>query len=343
MKQAPGVLLAVAALMALGSGAPPPHADPAGPATAAPAPAAAPAAAATRTFRFTYTVAVRNIPRGAHRLSIWVPVPDEDAHQDVTHLTVKSPLQWSFTRERRYGNRLLHLGAEAPLPDSVDLELEAVIERRAYRVLGNPAKPDSADVPGARDLGPDALVPIDGEIADVARKATAGAHTPLEKARAIYEHVTSTMRYDKTGVGWGRGDAIRACDVRAGNCTDFHSLIIGMARSQKIPARFVIGFPLPEDQKQGVIAGYHCWAEMYVEGIGWLPVDSSEASKHPEKRATFFGGLDANRVEFTRGRDLELEPPASEKLNFLVYPRVELDGAVYPRVTQRFSFAEIGT
>ena len=116
-----------------------------------------------------------------------------------------------------------------------------------------------------------------------------------------------------------------------------------MARACRIPARFVMGFPLPEDRTEGEIPGYHCWAELYVKGVGWLPLDSSEASKHPEKRALLFGGLDANRVEFTRGRDLVLEPPASAPLNFLVYPRVEVDGVEYPGVTRSFSFAEIRT
>ena len=297
----------------------------------------------TRTFRFTYSVVVRDIPAGARTLSIWIPVPKTDRHQEVLDVTVRAPIEHSFTQEKRYGNRLLHLSATAPLPDSVELELDALIARRAYRVLGSKSRPADDDRPAPRDLRPDALVPIDGEIAAAARKATAGARTPLEKARAIYEHVTTTMRYDKSGQGWGQGDAIRACDVRTGNCTDFHSLIIGMARSCRIPARFVMGFPLPEDQKQGAIAGYHCWAEVYVEGIGWLPLDSSEASKHPEKRAALFGGLDANRVEFTRGRDLELAPPASKRINFLVYPRVEVDGVEHTAVGKSFSFAEVKT
>ena len=127
----------------------------------------------------------------------------------------------------------------------------------------------------------------------------------------------------------------------SGNCTDFHSLLIGMARASGIPARFVMGFPLPEDRTKGEIPGYHCWAELFVEGVGWLPLDSSEASRHPEKRAFFFGGLDANRVEFTRGRDLVLEPPAAGRLNFFVYPRVEVDGVEHTAVTQNFWFAEI--
>ena len=90
--------------------------------------------------------------------------------------------------------------------------------------------------------------------------------------------------------------------------------------------------------------GYHCWAELYVEGVGWLPVDSSEASKHPEKREAFFGGLDANRVEFTTGRDLKLATRrAAEPLNYFVYPQVEVDGKPHPGVERRFSFTDLGS
>ena len=295
----------------------------------------------SRTFRFTYSVAVQNIPDGAHKLSVWIPVPKTDRYQEVLDLQVTSPLEYEITQEKRYGNRVLHIAAGAPLPREMELQLQVLVARRAYNVLAAKSPSRDTEPPAPDDLRPNDLVPIDGVIARVAREATRGARTPLEKARAIYDYVTRTMRYDKSGEGWGRGDAIYACDVRRGNCTDFHSLIIAMARASNIPARFVIGFPLPEDRAKGEIPGYHCWAEMFVEGIGWLPVDSSEASKHPEKREAFFGGLDANRVEFTRGRDLELEPPASGRLNFFVYPRVEVDGVLYDQVKRSFSFAEI--
>jgi transglutaminase-like putative cysteine protease len=287
-------------------------------------------------------VAVQNIPAGARELSIWVPVPKTDRHQVVRDLKIASPLDYAILEEKEYGNSILHLSAAAPLPDRLDIELEALVERYAYNVLQEPGQVDGGSEPPApQDLEPDLLVPTDGVIAALAREITNGATSPLQKARAIYDYVTESMRYDKRGSGWGRGDALYACDARAGNCTDFHSLIIGMARACHIPARFVMGFPLPEDARQGEISGYHCWAELYVEGTGWLPVDSSEANKHPEKREAFFGGLDANRVQFTLGRDLRLEP-ASEPLNFFVYPHVEVDGVPYDGVTRRFSFAEVG-
>jgi transglutaminase-like putative cysteine protease len=181
----------------------------------------------------------------------------------------------------------------------------------------------------AQYLKPDRLVPIDDQIRKWAREVVtaAGARTDLEMARAIYLHVVSTMKYDKSGKGWGRGDIYYACEERRGNCTDFHAMFIGYARAMGIPARFAIGFPLPFERGQGEIAGYHCWAEFYAKGIGWVPVDASEAAKHPEKRDYFFGHHDENRVEFSKGRDVTLNPPQKgDPLNYFIYPYAETDG-----------------
>jgi transglutaminase-like putative cysteine protease len=191
-------------------------------------------------------------------------------------------------------------------------------------------------------LAPDALVPTTGLPAELAVKVTEGKTTPLDKARAIYDYVFTTMRYDKTGTGWGRGDVLYACDAKKGNCTDFHSLFIAMARSQGIPARFEIGFPLPSDKHSAEVGGYHCWADFFEPQHGWIPIDISEAWKHPEKKDYFFGAHDVNRVEFTMGRDLELSPKQDGKpLNYFVYPYVEVAGKEYPDVSTAFSFADV--
>src|SRR5262245_15750995 len=67
----------------------------------------------TRTFRFTYSVTVQDIPTGAHKVSIWIPVPKTDHHQEVLDLKVKAPLEYEITQEKRYGNRVVHVGAAA--------------------------------------------------------------------------------------------------------------------------------------------------------------------------------------------------------------------------------------
>jgi transglutaminase-like putative cysteine protease len=149
------------------------------------------------------------------------------------------------------------------------------------------------------------------------------------------------MRYDKSGQGWGRGDEMWACASKRGNCTDFHSVVIGMMRSSGIPARFEIGFPLPEDKNQGVIAGYHCWVEFYLNGE-WIPVDASEASQYPARRDYYFGAVDADRVMFTYGRDIQLSSlQKGEPLNYFIYPYAEVDGKTVSGVETRFSFKDL--
>jgi len=58
-------------------------------------------------------------------------------------------------------------------------------------------------------LGPDHLVPIDGQIKLVSAKVGDPDGSAYEQARAIYDCVIANMTYDKSGEGWGRGDAIR--------------------------------------------------------------------------------------------------------------------------------------
>src|SRR5262249_18742763 len=142
---------------------------------------------------------------------------------------------------------------------------------------------------------------------------------PMDKARVLYDVVNKHMRYSKEGLGWGRGDAVWACDSKYGNCSDFHSLFISLARSEKIPAQFEIGFPLPPKRGAGEIPGYHCWAFFRPKGKGWVPVDISEANKDPKKTDYYFGNLSEDRVTFSTGRDVDLVPKqAGKPLNFFV-------------------------
>ncbi|MGO9127422.1 MAG: transglutaminase-like domain-containing protein [Terriglobales bacterium] len=298
----------------------------------------------TRHFTFHYAFTVKNIPAG-EKLRIWIPAAHSDNSQEVRVLSASGDLPLKTTHESKYGNEMYY--AESSRAKQPELRFEVVYDvvRHEHLTLGT-FVPHLADVSLAdknrrRDLAPDALVPITGLPAELAVKVTEGVTVPLDKARAIYDYVFTTMRYDKTGTGWGRGDVLYACDAKKGNCTDFHSLFIAMARSQGIPARFEIGFPLPPDKHSSDIAGYHCWADFFDPAHGWIPVDISEAWKHQEKRDYFFGAHDANRVQFTMGRDLVLNPKQDGKpLNYFVYPYVELAGKEYPNVSMAFSFAD---
>ena len=291
----------------------------------------------SRNFLFTYDMVITP-PASARRVEAWIPVPSDLPGQDIGRVEVATDSDYKFTAEEVFGNRMVHLWADAPGGDAITATLTVEVTRREY-------SGSDGGRPNPRFLEPNRLVPTDGLIKRLSRRATAGAEGDMAKARAIYDYVTETVSYDKSGNGWGRGDALFACDAKAGNCTDFHALFIAMARAAGIPARFEIGFPLAADKDSGRVGGYHCWAEFYVEGRGWIPVDSSEAHKNPSRHDYYFGTLDPHRVEFTTGRDLVLEPPQKgEPLNYFVYPYIEVDGRplkAKDRVKLEFSYKNV--
>ena len=145
------------------------------------------------------------------------------------------------------------------------------------------------------------------------------------------------MKYDKAVEGWGRGDTLRACRIGSGNCTDFHSLFISLARASGIPARFKIGAQIPADEAKGVL-GYHCWAEFYEEGE-WRPVDASEAWKNPQRKEYYFGSADENKFTLNLGRDIVLGD--GKRANIFIYPYAELDGRPFEAVETRFYFENV--
>jgi transglutaminase-like putative cysteine protease len=299
--------------------------------------------APSRSFEFKYVVHVPALPAESHELRLWVPLPYEDSYQSISRLRLDAPVAHEVRREPEYNDRYAYLAFDAAqLKEPFDVKLAFHVQRFEHRVQLRPVvEPPSRSPAVARFLQPDRLVPVDGQIAELSRQQTAGAGDTLEKARKIYDYVISTMHYDHDGSGWGRGDAVWACNAKHGNCTDFHSLFIGMARAAGIPARFEIGFPLPANNREGAISGYHCWAEFYIDGISWIPVDASEAWKDPGKRDYFFGATDTNRVMFSLGRDIRLNPPqGGDPLNYFVYPYAELDGKPFTALKNEFSFRD---
>lgn len=278
-------------------------------------------------FEFVYRVTLPVI-KGEARL--WIPLAKSDAFQTVSNDEPSSPIKWEKIQDRDYGNDIIVLRPQAAdSGKTIELHYRVVRKEKAAYTAG--------DEDPARFLGPEKLVPVNETFQKLAETVTAGKQGDLARARALYDSVLTRMRYDKSGTGWGRGDAMYACDAKTGNCTDFHSYFIALARSIGIPARFAIGATIPADKNEGTIEGYHCWAEFFADGR-WVPVDISEAWKNPKLADYYFGHNPANRFELARGRDLIVDPaPATGPINFLVYPLLELDGkGVKPETTFTF-------
>jgi transglutaminase-like putative cysteine protease len=297
-----------------------------------------------RSVELSYSVTLGNMREETDKASIWIPIPRSNSVQSLEDFRLSDDVPYTILTDEKYNNRFLHfeLSEDQIRNSGFSLTVFFRVHRKSYkkRELNDDVYPGT-DNPLKRFLSPNSLVPIDGKIAQEARSVVQDVKEPSRQAKLLFDHIVATVEYDKSGTGWGLGDALYACDVRSGNCTDFHSLFIGEARSLGIPARFIIGFPLPLEDKAGTIPGYHCWAEFYIEGKGWVPLDASEARKHQEEKEKYFGNLDANRIAFTLGRDIQLPRAHSKPVkNYVIYPYAEANGKEIP-VDWRMSFKDL--
>jgi len=268
------------------------------------------------TFEFRYQA---TLPELAGAARMWLPLVNSDDFQKVEVQSIDAPGKQKVLTDSTHGNRVLYL--EMGPEDSgktVEIVYDVVrLEKAAYEAPAAEA---------AQYLQAERMVPADPKFKEIAEKAVEGKEGDLMRARALYDRVIDEMQYRKCGEGWGQGDAVYACNALQGNCTDFHSYFIALARAVGIPARFAIGAAIPSERDDGGTDGYHCWAEFYAEGK-WWPVDISEGNKFTALSMYYFGHHPANRFEFSRGRDLVVDPgPASGPINFLAYPVLEVDG-----------------
>ena len=296
-----------------------------------------------RSFLIEEKIILKNISKDIGNLRVWVPYPVSDNWQAIDDFKLTAPFKADVIMDKEYGNRILIFKSKKDATYNMPLQitLSYITKRREYGASGD-LEASSKNLP--RFLKADRLVPVNGEIKKLAGEITQGKNNDLEKARAIYDYLIDELTYSKDDPKvCGIGDSLLTLQYLKGICTDYHSLFISLVRSLGIPAKFEIGFPIPADKEEGRINGYHCWAKFYIKGEGWIPVDISEADKHPEKKDYFFGHIDENRVHFTTGRDLRVKYAKDENtlpLNFFIYPYVELNGKQVKIIDFEISFKE---
>lgn len=285
----------------------------------------------SRTFGLTYQVVVPKYPKESEWVDLWLPFPATGPHQILHALEVRTGLDYSVGFDPVYGNAILH--SRFPKQEGpVSIEVSTTVTRLEWSVDAAVGKaiplPETKGHFGAA-LASTRFVKITDEIRQIAADIMREKSGVMQIARAVYDHVLGTMSYDKSGDGWGQGSTEFACDIGRGNCTDFHSLFLGIARACGIPAQFEIGVALPNEAKGDISwykCGYHCWATFYAHGIGWIPVDISEAALHEELSDYYFGNIDPNRFLLSRGRDIDMIPKQQgDPENFFTEPRLETD------------------
>ena len=290
-------------------------------------------------YRFNSSFTIKEISNDAKKIEFWIPCPLGNQYQSVIKADYDVAGTYSFVTDNKYNNKILHGVCENDGKGFLKINATYEIIRKEWLTgkIMNPG-PDKETYPPEvlKYLESSNFAVITPRIKELANKITADSKTMRDKAYAIYDYVISNMEYNKADPGWGKGDSERACFILKGNCTDFHSMFNSLARAVNIPAKFVIGFPVPK-KINAEIRGYHCWAAFYLNNQGWVPVDTSEAWKNKSKKEYYFGNLDENRIGFTVGRDIILDAKKDRiPLNYFIYPYVEIDGKATANIEMSF-------
>lgn len=300
-----------------------------------------------RWVELTLTATIDPIPVGAKAIDLWIPVAQDTDGQVVSSVKVSYPDGGAIDSEPKYGNKMWHKRFDAPFDDDLHdgkLGAQMVFEIQRTEIVVPEAKSlaenPKADTKLAAYLEENKLIPVAAEpISAIARELKLDGDPPIVAARKMYDWLIDQFKYDFAAPGAGIGDVRWACDSKTGDCSDYSSTFIAVMRNQGIPADHEFGFPIRTKKEEGPILFYHCWPRFYVEGAGWVPLDISEADKHPELREYNFGSQSADLLKFTHGRDVTLVPKqAGPPLNKFIYPYAEIDGAPMEKVLFKVAY-----
>jgi len=244
------------------------------------------------------------------------------------------------------------VAAEFPAGVKPVLTLTSRIATRDYVVdLSAPAKKQNLDAAELHHfLRPTKLLPTDGIVKATAAEITAGAHSDIEKARAIYEWIVENTFRDPKTRGCGIGDIrfmLESKDL-GGKCADLNALYVGLARAAGLPARDVYGVRVAKSElgytslgtgSANITKAQHCRAEVHLSGYGWVPVDPADVRKvvleeppgnrplDDERvktaRARLFGSWEMNWMAFNFAHDVALPGSSGVPVGFLMYPQAE--------------------
>ena len=162
----------------------------------------------------------------------------------------------------------------------------------------------------------DEFLPADNAVIKKMCRQIIGSETnPYNQARRIYTFLTSEIKVRESRAADASRAILTALEEKSGSAYDLALLFCTFARAAGIPAIPTAGLLVDQEQR----AVLHWWAEFYINGFGWVPVDPALASGIPfdtgiaGKGRWYFGNLDAYHIAFSRGAQTQAPMLANGK------------------------------
>jgi transglutaminase-like putative cysteine protease len=263
-------------------------------------------------YHVTRTLTLTNSGAPTDMLGVWVPaIGTWDSQTGVTPIeTTPGP---SNTSDESYGSVLYWVFYDEPgNGSSIVISDEYTYTCYAIDYEVDPGKISAYDKTSSDyqtfTKSEKYIESDDAGIKDTAEKLQQGKTNPYDTAKSIYNWVMQNLTYQEVN---GLKGAKFAWANRYGECGDYSALFCALCRADGIPARPVVGRWTTSYTSGASTAdqGWHVWAEFYLPGYGWLPVDPTEGQAYP--KTDYFGKLDNQRLIFHKDFSMVLEPTPS--------------------------------
>ncbi len=285
-------------------------------------------------MRVTYTLTVDTnaVPAGK-MIRCWLPYPrtDQLRQQDVKLIATSEPQYVIAPEDCRHSTLYMEKRAKEGMPTVFSETFEYTISGEWHDIDPDDVQPYDTttalykEYTGERDKH----IVFTPRLRSLAATLTDGEENPYRKARRIFRWVNDKFPW-ASAREYSTIDNIPeyVLENRHGDCGQVSLLFITLCRISGIPAHFQSGFMMHPGAWN-----LHDWAEIYLEGIGWVPVDQSfgvpSFARNEEEEYFFFGGIDSWRMIVNSDFGMPLVPakkyPRSETVDFQ-RGEVEWDG-----------------
>jgi hypothetical protein len=260
-------------------------------------------------------------------LKIWFPLPLITGPQPSVRVVSIEPDTYVVGNPSIDGD-IGMLYMEVPLDGlagDLSLRVQFEFDHYAQRFEINPARVGAYDTDSTlyrEYTTSDANVAVTPEIEETARRVVGDEANPYLAAKKIYEYILENIEYSlmphQALPALGIPESVYVHENRYGDCSAQSEYFSALCRAVGIPARATGGWQL----FKGTF-GDHFWAEFYLPGYGWVPVDPTAAEmadylpnlSEEEVEAfhdTFFGSMDNLRCVVQHDVDEPFVPPALE-------------------------------
>lgn len=237
-------------------------------------------------------------------VKVWMPLPMSTQRQKNIRILSSSPEKYVLSGDRSVHNSIYFEKPTSAVGDT--LHFEYVAEFDTYGEYFSPEQILSALKP--YDINSDVYKAYTAfENPNIVRMdslahAIVGEETnPFRISEKVFDYIAST--YPWAGAReYSTIECIPEYVVEEdhGDCGQVALLYISLMRTLGVPARWESGWMLHPGEKN-----LHDWAEVYFEGVGWVPVDLSfgrySSSKSKDIKNFYSHGMDAHRLAANHG------------------------------------------